>query len=63
MQLPCEVDAITAFEQMKNVAHFLAKELNGQVRDDAQTRLTEQTTEHYRDRIRQFQRTLLLEQA
>ena len=63
MQLPCDVDAITAFEQMKNVAHFLAKELNGQVRDDSQTRLTEQATEHYRDRIRQFQRTLLLEQA
>ena len=63
MQLPCEVDAITAFEQMKNVAHFLAKELNAQVRDDSQTRLTEQTTEHYRDRIRQFQRTQLLEQA
>jgi len=63
MQLPCEVDALTAFEQMKNVAHFLAKELNGQVRDDAQIRLTEQTTEHYRDRIRQFQRAQLLEQA
>ncbi|NRB80575.1 MAG: cell division protein ZipA [Saccharospirillaceae bacterium] len=63
MQLPCEVDAITAFEQMKNVAHFLATELNGQVRDDAQNRLTDQSTEQYRDRIRQFQRTQQLEQA
>jgi len=63
MQLPCSVDAITAFEQMKNVAQFLAKELNGQVRDDEQNRLTEQTTEHYRDRIRRFQRAQLLEQV
>ncbi|BCE01610.1 cell division protein ZipA [Marinicellulosiphila megalodicopiae] len=63
MQLPCEVDPVSAFEQMKNVSVFIANELNGQVRDDAQNRLTEQTIESYRDRIRQFQRSQLLEQA
>ena len=63
MQLPCQSDALQAFDFMYETAVCLAKNLNGQLKDEQQSSLTAQTAEHYRDKIRTFKQSQLTQES
>ena len=54
--LPGPAKPIETFDLMLQTAQFLAKRLNGELKDDKRNVLTVQTIEHYRQRIRDFER-------
>lgn len=48
-----------AFEQLLEVAHNLARELGGELKDESRSALTRQTEDHCRQRIKEFERRRL----
>lgn len=60
MTLPGPGEALQNFNLMHNAAKKLAEEFGGQVLDGQRNMLTVQTTRHYVERIREFQRQQLL---
>ena len=52
-------DLVAAFENMLDVAQDLAILLGGELKDEHRSDMSAQTIEHYRQRIREFKRTLL----
>ena len=52
-------DLVAAFENMLDVAQDLAISLGGELKDEHRSDMSAQTIEHYRQRIRDFKRTLL----
>ncbi len=59
MRLPGPDDPMEAFECMLETARCLVKNLDGQLLDDRHSAATGQTVEHYRQRIRDFERKQL----
>lgn len=59
MRLPGPEDPMEAFECMLETARCLVKNLDGQLLDDRHSAATGQTVEHYRQRIRDFERKQL----
>ncbi len=59
MQLPGPDDAMMAFDYMLETAQCLARNLNGELRDESQSVLSAQTIEHSRNRVREFARRTL----
>jgi cell division protein ZipA len=59
MTLPGPQQSITAFNYMIETAQVLVRNLNAELRDDAQSVMTAQTIEHCRQRIRDFERRQL----
>jgi len=55
LALPAPTNNLEAFEQMLNVAQQICAALDGELRDDNRNIMTEQTLEHYRQRIRDFE--------
>jgi cell division protein ZipA len=60
MTLPGPGEALQNFNLMHNAAKKLAEEFGGQILDGQRNMLTVQTTRHYVERIREFQRQQLL---
>jgi cell division protein ZipA len=56
MMLPNHGDPFVVFEQMLNAAKQLATEFNAQVLDDKRNVMTQQTEQHYLNKIREFDR-------
>jgi cell division protein ZipA len=63
LQLPGPKDSLAAFDCMAEIAACIVKNLQGELRDDRQSVLTPQTIEHYRERIRDFERKRLTRTA
>ena len=59
-ELEAGKDNLAIYEAMLSVIHSLKEELGGAMRDDGRSVFTNQTSEHYRNRIRDFQRRRLL---
>ncbi|GAB1259951.1 cell division protein ZipA [Aurantivibrio plasticivorans] len=59
MTLPNEGDSKKAFEAMLNTAQALSTELGGELKDENRSVMTSQTIEHYRSRIKEFERKQL----
>ena len=55
LTLPAAIDNQDAFEQMLTVAQQVRAALDGELKDDHRNVMTAQTTEHYRQRIRDFE--------
>jgi cell division protein ZipA len=49
------VDPVAVFNEMVDVAHSLAEELGGEVRDESRSAMTHQTVEHCRLEISEYQ--------
>jgi cell division protein ZipA len=56
MHLPGPRDSIKAYETMVETARCLVKNLEGELRDQTYSVATKQTLEHYKQRIRDFER-------
>ena len=54
IQLPGPSQPIKAFDDMVDTAKCLVRNLNGELKDEQGSAVTEQTLEHCRERIRQF---------
>jgi cell division protein ZipA len=54
--LPGPNKPMETFDLMLDTAQFLAKKLGGEVKDDQRNSIRPQTLEHYRQRIRDFER-------
>lgn len=63
LQLPGPQDAQKALEYMVETAQCIARNLNGELRDENRNALTAQTVEHYRSRIREFDRKRMAKHA
>ncbi|MBV1905805.1 MAG: cell division protein ZipA [Pseudomonadales bacterium] len=63
LQLPGPANAMESFEDMLFVAQDLAENLGGDLRDESMSVMTGQTIEHYRQRISEFARKQLSQQA
>lgn len=63
MQLPGPEDSLGAFNCMAETASCIVKNLQGEMRDDGHSVLTGQTLEHYRERIRDYERKRLMQAA
>ena len=59
MNLPGPEDSMQAYEAMLETARCLVKNLGGELRDQTHSVATKQTLEHYRQRIRDFERRQL----
>ncbi|WP_373090369.1 cell division protein ZipA [Zhongshania sp.] len=59
MNLPGPADSIKAYEAMVETARCLVKNLEGELRDQTHSVATKQTLEHYKQRIRDFERRQL----
>lgn len=59
LALPVDADSSQAFESMLRTAKTLASELGGELKDENRSVLTSQTVEHYRSRIKEFERKRL----
>jgi cell division protein ZipA len=55
LALPAAVNNLDAFEQMLGIAQGVRDTLDGELKDDHRNGMTEQTIEHYRQRIRDFE--------
>jgi cell division protein ZipA len=60
LRLPGPGEALQSFNLMHNAARKLADEFGGQVLDNTRSVLTVQTTRHYVEKIREFQRQQLI---
>ncbi|HEY5681607.1 MAG TPA: cell division protein ZipA [Pseudomonadales bacterium] len=63
LQLPGPENPLEAFETMLSVAHGVAEELNGELKDEQRSFMTPQTEEHYRQRILEFSRRRMSKRA
>ena len=63
MTLPSANDSIRAFDYMVETAQCLANNLGGELYDENRSVLRAQTVEHYRQRIREFERQRLARRA
>ncbi|TGG95373.1 cell division protein ZipA [Natronospirillum operosum] len=63
LQLPCQSDPMEAFDAMYQTATVVATNLRGDLHDDNRSVMTAQTLTHYRERIRDFQRSQLVKRA
>ncbi|MCW8193544.1 cell division protein ZipA [Proteobacteria bacterium 005FR1] len=59
LALPVEADSSEAFENMLKTAKSIASRLGGELKDENRSVLTAQTIEHYRSRIKEFERKRL----
>lgn len=59
LTLPGPVKSLNAFSYMVETAQVLVKNLGGELRDESRSVMTAQTLEHYRQRIRDFERKQL----
>lgn len=59
LTLPSEADSSKAFETMLTTAQAIAANLGGELKDENRSVMTAQTIEHYRSRIREFERKQL----
>ena len=59
MSLPMNGDSLQAFDLMAQTAHSLQVELGGELKDENRSVMTQQTLEHSRQRIREFERKQL----
>lgn len=59
MTLPSETNSSRAFEAMLATAQAIARELGGELKDENRSVMTAQTIEHYRSRIKEFERKQL----
>jgi cell division protein ZipA len=59
LSLPGPEAPYKAFDYMVETANVLVKHLNGELRDEAHSAMTQQTLEHCRQRIRDFERKQL----
>jgi len=55
LSLPSGINNLQAFEDMIEVAQDICNMLGGELKDDHRSVMTAQTTEHYRQRIRDFE--------
>ena len=55
LALPTAINNLEALEQMLRVAQQIRGALDGELRDDNRNIMTAQTTEHYRQRVRDFE--------
>ncbi|HIF75752.1 MAG TPA: cell division protein ZipA [Porticoccaceae bacterium] len=55
LALPTAINNLEALEQMLRVAQQIRGALDGELRDDSRNIMTAQTTEHYRQRVRDFE--------
>ena len=63
LQLPTAVDGIEALESMLSAAQNVAQELGGELKDENMSAMTGQTSEHLRQRVSDFARRYLTQQA
>lgn len=63
LQLPGPQDGQKALEYMVETAQCIARNLNGELRDENRSALTAQTVEHFRSRIREFDRKRMAKHA
>ena len=63
LQLPGPENPLEAFETMLSVAHGVAEELKGELKDEQRSFMTPQTEEHYRQRILEFSRRRMSKRA
>lgn len=59
LALPVDADSSEAFESMLTTAKAIASRLQGELKDENRSVLTAQTIEHYRSRIKEFERKRL----
>ena len=59
LTLPIESDSMTAFEMMVGTAKALCDNLGGELKDENRSVMTQQTIEHCRQRVREFERKQL----
>jgi len=57
MMLPGPREPVKAYELMLDTAQHLATELGGQLLDDTKSALTQQTIQHFKEQIVEFERT------
>lgn len=63
LQLPCQANPMSAFAAMEHAAQTLSEHLHGDLYDDTRSIMTPQTLEHYRERIRNYQRAQLVKRV
>ena len=63
MGLPGPSNPMIAFDTMIKAARHLAKQLDGELRDDRRSVLTEQTVQHQREQIQEYKRKHLTPRA
>ncbi len=63
LQLPCRANPMDAFEAMVQAATTLSTYLGGELLDESRSVMTSQTLTHYRERIRDYQRSQLVNRA
>ncbi len=56
MVLPSTLQPMTTFERMLEVARVMERCLGAELQDEQRSNLTQQTVEHYRQRIQEFER-------
>jgi cell division protein ZipA len=59
LALPVDADSSKAFETMLKTAKAIAARLHGELKDEHRSVMTAQTIEHYRSRIKEFERKQL----
>lgn len=60
LTLPCSARSMDAFDLLYGTADYLADNLGGDLKDEQRNQLTAQTIEHYRQRIRDYDRQSLM---
>ena len=61
MQLPQHADMMESFDHMHEMALFLAKQMDAVILDEEHSTVTLQRVEHYRERLRNFARSQLIQ--
>lgn len=61
MQLPQRADLLTSFEHLVEMGQFLTQHLNADMLDENHSTVTPQRLEHYRERLRNFARSQLIQ--
>lgn len=61
MQLPLHADMMESFDHMYEMARFLSKHLGAELLDEEHSTVTPQRVEHYRERLRNFARSQLIQ--
>ncbi|WP_051207323.1 cell division protein ZipA [Saccharospirillum impatiens] len=61
MQLPLHADMMTSFDHMYEMAVYLSKNLDADLLDEEHSTVTPQRVEHYRERLRNFARSQLIQ--
>lgn len=61
--MPGPTEPMKAFDYMVETAQCVAKNLNGELKDEARSAVTDQTLEHSRQRIKDYERRQLMQHA